>query len=75
MDELNMTCDDHNWTWDVQDGYGCPVCEGIRQERERVTALLKDAVVACVKNGDCAYCDATKDHIYTINKEDDHVED
>lgn len=70
---LDQSCATHDWTWDVQDGYGCPVCEGTRQERERILTILDTALSNCHRDLPCSYCDATNDHLLAIAKETDNV--
>jgi len=38
---MNNVCVEHDWSWYEGDDYGCPVCYGIRLERERIIALLE----------------------------------
>lgn len=57
---LSGNCEEHDWSWDPSDDYGCPVCYGINIERDRIIALL-EAESRCKGNehdynGDC-YCD------------------
>lgn len=38
---LNATCEEHGWSWDPSDDYGCPVCYGINIERDRNLGILQ----------------------------------
>lgn len=45
---LSGTCEEHDWSWDPSDDYGCPVCYGINIERERIIALLETINIHCI---------------------------
>jgi hypothetical protein len=38
---LSAECEVHDWSWDPADDMGCPVCYGIRIERERGLTILE----------------------------------
>ena len=37
-----MSCEKHDWDWDISDPTGCPICYGESLERERIIKLLED---------------------------------
>jgi hypothetical protein len=37
-----VSCEKHDWDWDISDPTGCPICYGESLERERIIKLLED---------------------------------
>ena len=48
---LSSECEVHEWSWDPADDMGCPVCHGIRTERERNLRILERKLAEVVKSG------------------------
>lgn len=63
-------CDIHNWFWAEDDEYGCPVCEGIAFERERIIALLEAErcnYLSC-PDEDCHNCEMPINEVIALIK-------